>query len=131
MEVNKSVKNLDGGKKLTKKELKKLAKRAEYEKELASMGSKVDGQENGSAEKRRKFTNIQLRSAPPERTLTSRDLDGGGIGAAAELGEQFTVSQQVHSAAQMSQMENAVDIKVLLLKSCDRPNELCFVNIQF
>lgn len=45
------------------------------------------------------------------------NLDGGGIGAAAELGEQFTVSQQAHSAAQMSQMENAVDIKVRCLLS--------------
>ena len=35
-----------------------------------------------------------------------------GIGAGAELGDQFTVSEQVKSDGQLAQLENAVDIKV-------------------
>ncbi|VDK70880.1 unnamed protein product, partial [Anisakis simplex] len=87
---------LHGGKdkKLSRKELKKLQKKAEYEKEVMAMGGHVDRQEDDSGEKK----------------------EGGGIGAGAELGGQFAVSQQAKSVAQMTQLENAVDIKTTLLK---------------
>lgn len=35
----------------------------------------------------------------------------GGIGSGAELGQQFSVSQQAKTTAQLSQLENAADIK--------------------
>ncbi|CAJ0945631.1 unnamed protein product, partial [Mesorhabditis belari] len=38
--------------------------------------------------------------------------DGGGIGAGAELGGQFSVSQQVKTTQQMALLENSQDIKV-------------------
>ncbi|CAG9540082.1 unnamed protein product [Cercopithifilaria johnstoni] len=63
-------------KKLSRKELKKLQKKAEYEREIKEMG------------------------------------ESGGIGSGAELGQQFSVSQQAKSVGQRNQLENAIDIKV-------------------
>uniref|UniRef100_A0A914WRZ6 ABC transporter domain-containing protein n=1 Tax=Plectus sambesii TaxID=2011161 RepID=A0A914WRZ6_9BILA len=78
------------GKKLTKKDKKKLAKRAEYEREIKAMGGTIDSE--------------QVEEAVEKK--------GGGIGAGAEVGNQFSVSQQARSSAQIAQIENAVDIKV-------------------
>ena len=39
-------------------------------------------------------------------------LEVAGIGAGAELGDQFSVSQTSKTDAQMNLLENAVDIKV-------------------
>ncbi|KHN83428.1 ATP-binding cassette sub-family F member 1 [Toxocara canis] len=91
-EVIEAVNNLEiikGDKKLSRKELKKLQKKAEYEREVLAMGGHVEGKGDVNAERQ-----------------------GGGIGAGAELGKQFAVSQQAKSAAQLAQLENAVDIKV-------------------
>ncbi|VDM41859.1 unnamed protein product [Toxocara canis] len=90
-EVIEAVNNLEiikGDKKLSRKELKKLQKKAEYEREVLAMGGHVEGKGDVNAERQ-----------------------GGGIGAGAELGKQFAVSQQAKSAAQLAQLENAVDIK--------------------
>ncbi|VIO88985.1 Uncharacterized protein BM_BM3436 [Brugia malayi] len=76
------------GKKLSRKELKKLQRKAEYEREIKEMGGTVENQK----EKEKKGS--------------------GGIGSGAELGQQFSVSQQAKSAGQRIQLENAVDIKV-------------------
>uniref|UniRef100_A0A1I8EI32 ATP-binding cassette n=2 Tax=Wuchereria bancrofti TaxID=6293 RepID=A0A1I8EI32_WUCBA len=79
------------GKKLSRKELKKLQRKAEYEREIKEMGGTVENQkEKETAEKK----------------------ESGGIGSGAELGQQFSVSQQAKSAGQRIQLENAVDIKV-------------------
>ena len=40
------------------------------------------------------------------------DDEHAGIGAGADIGDQFTVSQSVRSDAQAALLENAVDIKV-------------------
>ncbi|KAL3990375.1 ABC transporter family protein [Acanthocheilonema viteae] len=78
-------------KKLSRKELKKLQKKAEYEREIREMGGTVeDREEKGALEKK----------------------ESGGIGSGAELGQQFSVSQQAKSIGQRNQLENAVDIKV-------------------
>ncbi|CAD5234587.1 unnamed protein product [Bursaphelenchus xylophilus] len=79
------------GKKMTRKELKKLQKQKEYENELKSMGSKAF-----------------------ERELNADEefAHGAGIGAGLDLGDQFTVSQQDKTDAQTALLENAVDIKV-------------------
>jgi len=91
-DVANGVEGLDlNGKKLTRKELKKLQKQKEYEDELKAMGSKAFETDPDNID---------------ERTL------GGGIGAGAELGDQFTVSQQNKTDVQLQQLENAVDIKV-------------------
>lgn len=82
---------IDGkDKKLSRKELKKLQKKAEYEREVLSMGGQVESKGEQNTEKK----------------------EGGGIGSGAELGQQFSVSQQAKSAAQLAQLENAVDIKI-------------------
>lgn len=77
-------------KKISRKDKKKAQKRQVFDDEIKSMGSKqyetVDGNE--------------------ERNL------GQGIGAGVEVGDQFTVSQQAKTEVQLSQLENAVDIKV-------------------
>uniref|UniRef100_A0A0N5AG92 ATP-binding cassette sub-family F member 1 n=1 Tax=Syphacia muris TaxID=451379 RepID=A0A0N5AG92_9BILA len=78
-----------GDKKLSRKELKKLKKKAEYDKEIMALGGKIE--ENVVIEKRN---------------------GGGGIGAGAELGQQFSVSQQTKTAAQLIQLESADDIKI-------------------
>lgn len=78
-------------KKLSRKELKKLQKKAEYEKEVLAMGGTISGKEESGG---------------------NEVKEGGGIGSGAELGHQFTVSQQAKSTAQRSQLEYAVDIKV-------------------
>ncbi|PIO62904.1 ABC transporter, ATP-binding protein [Teladorsagia circumcincta] len=83
---------MENEKKLTKRELKKLAKRAGYEKEILAMGGTVDGQ-NASE-------------------IQNEDGERGGIGAGAELGGQFTVSQSSQSHTQKQQAENNMDIKV-------------------
>lgn len=44
--------------------------------------------------------------------INPKCLGSGGIGSGAELGQQFSVSQQAKSAGQWNQLENAVDIKV-------------------
>ncbi|KAK6753472.1 hypothetical protein RB195_012828 [Necator americanus] len=82
---------LDPGKKLTKRELKRLAKRADYEKEILAMGGTVDGV-NAS----------QIEGEEGEK----------GIGSGAQLGGQFTVSQTSQSHTQKVQAENSMDIKV-------------------
>uniref|UniRef100_A0A915B9J7 ABC transporter domain-containing protein n=1 Tax=Parascaris univalens TaxID=6257 RepID=A0A915B9J7_PARUN len=77
-------------KKLSRKELKKLQKKAEYEREVLAMGGQVDGKNDENIEKK----------------------EGGGIGSGVELGNQFSVSQQAKSEGQLARLENAVDIKV-------------------
>ncbi|MFH4975122.1 hypothetical protein AB6A40_001831 [Gnathostoma spinigerum] len=77
-------------KKLSRKELKKLQKKAEYEREVLSMGGKIDGTEE----------------------KTEEPHQGGGIGAGAVLGDQFSVSQQAKTSYQIAQLENVMDIKV-------------------
>jgi hypothetical protein len=79
-------------KKPTRKELKKQQKRNEYEKGLQAMGSKLH--------------NINTKEDQ------SSTIKKGGIGSGAEVGDQFTVSQQVKTDAQLNLMETAVDIKV-------------------
>nr|CDJ88192.2 unnamed protein product [Haemonchus contortus] len=93
-ELNDKVSGLKMGneKKLTKRELKKLAKRAGYEKEILAMGGTVDGQ-NAS-------------------DIHTEDGERGGIGSGAELGGQFTVSQSSQSQTQKQQADNNMDIKV-------------------
>uniref|UniRef100_A0A914HUA7 ABC transporter domain-containing protein n=1 Tax=Globodera rostochiensis TaxID=31243 RepID=A0A914HUA7_GLORO len=80
----------DSKKKISRKDLKKKQKRAEYEKGLQALGSKH-------------HTNADKDTAVKEVRK--------GIGG-VELGEQFTVSQQTKTDAQLSLMETAVDIKV-------------------
>ncbi|KAI3420404.1 ATP-binding cassette sub- F member 1 [Globodera pallida] len=80
----------DSQKKISRKDLKKKQKRAEYEKGLQALGSKH-------------HTNVDKDTAVKE---VRRGI--GGV----ELGEQFTVSQQTKTDAQLSLMETAVDIKV-------------------
>ncbi|KAM3728305.1 ATP-binding cassette sub-family F member [Dirofilaria immitis] len=82
--------NNEKSKKLSRKELKKLQKKAEYEREIKEMGGATENQEKGAAEKK----------------------ESSGIGSGAELGQQFSVSQQAKSSGQRSQLENAIDIKV-------------------
>ncbi|MCP9263135.1 WD repeat-containing protein 36 [Dirofilaria immitis] len=67
-----------------------LNKKAEYEREIKEMGGATENQEKGAAEKK----------------------ESSGIGSGAELGQQFSVSQQAKSSGQQSQLENAIDIKV-------------------
>ncbi|KAK6058822.1 hypothetical protein COOONC_03604, partial [Cooperia oncophora] len=83
---------VEGEKKLTKRELKKLAKRAGYEKEILAMGGTVDGQ-NASE-------------------IQNEEGEKGGIGSGAHLGGQFTVSQSSQSQTQKQQADNNMDIKV-------------------
>nr|CAD2175035.1 unnamed protein product [Meloidogyne enterolobii] len=78
-------------KKPSRKELKKQQKRNEYEKGLQAMGSKLHN------------LNEEEQKSPVKK---------GGIGSGAEVGDQFTVSQQVKTDAQLNLMETAVDIKV-------------------
>ncbi|KAJ1360100.1 hypothetical protein KIN20_018994 [Parelaphostrongylus tenuis] len=82
---------VDKEKKPTKRELKKLAKRAGYEKEILEMGGTIDGQ-NAS----------DMRN----------DNDEKGIGSGAQLGGQFSVSQASQSHSKKQQVENSMDIKV-------------------
>ncbi|WKY13207.1 hypothetical protein Q1695_004203 [Nippostrongylus brasiliensis] len=93
-ELNEKISDMKmgGEKKLTKREMKKLAKRAGYEKEILAMGGTVDGQ-NASE-------------------MHNEDGDRGGIGSGANLGGQFTVSQSSQSFSQKQQAENSMDIKV-------------------
>ncbi|EPB68628.1 ABC transporter, ATP-binding protein [Ancylostoma ceylanicum] len=93
-EINDKLAGLktEPGKKLTKRELKKLAKKAEYEKEILAMGGTVDGM-NASE-------------------MQGDDDAERGIGAGAQLGGQFTVSQVSQSHTQKQQTENSMDIKV-------------------
>uniref|UniRef100_A0A1I7WQR3 Rho_N domain-containing protein n=1 Tax=Heterorhabditis bacteriophora TaxID=37862 RepID=A0A1I7WQR3_HETBA len=53
-ELSESVASLEvsSGKKLTKRELKKLAKRAEYDKQILAMGGTVDGYSEENGDKR-------------------------------------------------------------------------------
>ncbi|KAI1730345.1 ABC transporter domain-containing protein [Ditylenchus destructor] len=81
----------DGPKKPTRREQKKEKLKTKYENELKALGHK---------------TTTSDGSTEPKREA------GGGIGAGAELGDQFSVSQQTRTDAQLAQMENAVDIKV-------------------
>uniref|UniRef100_A0A915Q5E3 ABC transporter domain-containing protein n=1 Tax=Setaria digitata TaxID=48799 RepID=A0A915Q5E3_9BILA len=81
-------------KKLSRKELKKLRRKAEYDREIKEMGGAVENQEE------------------KETTEKKDSLVSGGIGSGAELGQHFSVSQQVKSSGQRNQFENAVDIKV-------------------
>ncbi|VDK69257.1 unnamed protein product [Litomosoides sigmodontis] len=78
-------------KRLSRKEMKKLQKRADYEREIKKMGGRVENEEGKEIVKNK---------------------GSGGIGSGAELGQQFSVSQQAKSAGQWNQLENAVDIKV-------------------
>ncbi|KAI6210660.1 ATP-binding cassette sub-family F member 1 [Aphelenchoides besseyi] len=77
-------------KKVSRKDKKKQKKKQEFDNEMKAMGSKAFESENGLE----------------ERTF------GQGIGSGVELGDQFTVSQQVKTDSKLAQMENAVDIKV-------------------
>ncbi|GMT12679.1 hypothetical protein PFISCL1PPCAC_3976 [Pristionchus fissidentatus] len=80
------------GKKLTKKDAKKAAKRAQYENEIRAMGGTVEG-------------DVQIDYDEQERL-------GGGIGSGAALGDQFTVATQARSGKQQEQLDNEMDIKV-------------------
>uniref|UniRef100_A0A0N4ZRZ4 ABC transporter domain-containing protein n=1 Tax=Parastrongyloides trichosuri TaxID=131310 RepID=A0A0N4ZRZ4_PARTI len=96
MSVNKLSKEIDNislekdEKKLSKKELKKLAKKAEYDKEIKSMGGVYD----------------------PDKKEDDFENEIGGIGSGLNLGEQFTVSQQTKTQVQETQDETSKDIKV-------------------
>uniref|UniRef100_A0AC34F422 ABC transporter domain-containing protein n=1 Tax=Panagrolaimus sp. ES5 TaxID=591445 RepID=A0AC34F422_9BILA len=80
----------ENGKKLTRKQLKEQKTKDKFNNELRSLGSKLDGDtEQGGG-----------------------DNDASGIGAGAEVGDQFTVSQAAKTDAQLAFMENAIDIKV-------------------
>ncbi|KAF8386346.1 abcf-1 [Pristionchus pacificus] len=83
-----------GEKKMTKKDAKKAAKKAAFDNEVRAMGGKVDG---------------DVQEDPDERERL-----GGGIGAGAELGDQFTVSTQARdrTGRQQDQHDNELDIKV-------------------
>ncbi|KAL7074008.1 hypothetical protein ACQ4LE_006506 [Meloidogyne hapla] len=83
-------------KKPSRKELKKQQKRNEYEKGLQAMGSKLH--------------NLKEE----DQTSLSKK---GGIGSGAEVGDQFNVSQQVKTDAQLNLMETAVDIKRLRIST--------------
>ncbi|CEF63501.1 ABC transporter-like domain and AAA+ ATPase domain and P-loop containing nucleoside triphosphate hydrolase domain-containing protein [Strongyloides ratti] len=90
--ITKEMNNLDinkDEKKLSKKELKKLAKKAEYDKEIQSMGGVYD----------------------PDRK-ESFENEIGGIGSSLNVGDQFTVSQQTKTQVQEAQDETSKDIKV-------------------
>jgi len=82
----------DSTKKPTRKELKKLQKRTEYENELRSLGSKIHIQE--------------------DRKEDDDKQQPMGIGSGAEVGDQFSISQTAKTEAQKNLLENAVDIKV-------------------
>ncbi|CAJ0587164.1 unnamed protein product, partial [Mesorhabditis spiculigera] len=89
-EVADSVEDLKLSEKVNKRDAKKAKKQAKYEKEILAMGGKVEGVSN----------------APKEEFV------GGGIGAGAELGGQFSVSQQAKTTQQMALLETSQDIKV-------------------
>ncbi|KJH46985.1 ABC transporter, ATP-binding protein [Dictyocaulus viviparus] len=78
-------------KKLTKRELKKLAKRAEYEKEILAMGGTI---------------------GEHDRIDENNDEGEKGIGSGAQLGGQFSVSQASQNYSMKQQTENSMDIKV-------------------
>ncbi|KAE9550755.1 hypothetical protein FO519_006029 [Halicephalobus sp. NKZ332] len=81
----------DDAPKLSRKQKKELEKKSKFKDELRQMGAKVD--DDGKPGK-------------------NHDEEHAGIGAGADIGDQFTVSQAVKSDAQAALMENAVDIKV-------------------
>ncbi|CAI4222342.1 unnamed protein product [Auanema sp. JU1783] len=90
-EVTEKMANAKIGK-LSRKDLKKLAKKAEYDREILSMGGKIQDAVEADAD--------------------AEHIEGGGIGSGANLGEQFTVSQTAKSHQQMVNIENSMDIKV-------------------
>ncbi|VDM84338.1 unnamed protein product, partial [Strongylus vulgaris] len=96
----------NGEKKLSKKELRKLAKRADYEKEILAMGGKVDGQ---TANDIREDDDVTFSNPKQNDVIFSGER---GIGSGAQLGGQFTVSQASQSITQKQQAENNMDIKV-------------------
>lgn len=79
-----SVNGAEKAPKQSRKERKKAEKAAAYAAEMAAMST----------------------------TKVRKDGEGGGIGAGAELSENFTVSQQALSSGKAAAMENATDIKV-------------------
>ncbi len=97
---------------MTNKERKQLAKKAKFQREVIAMGGTVDDANNAAAD-----GDNQIQGGRDFFDLVSIINchilgGGGGIGAGAEIGGQFTVSQQAKSAAQIAQQENAIDIKV-------------------
>jgi hypothetical protein len=117
----------DGKKKPSRKELKKKQKRGEYERSLQAMGSKLhnldENPDAANAEHKRgsfiifllpfkMISGVVIHKDKPSLSVHSLFTFKGGIGAGAEVGDQFTVSQQVKTDAQLSLMETAVDIKV-------------------
>uniref|UniRef100_A0A0K0FKC1 ATP-binding cassette sub-family F member 1 n=1 Tax=Strongyloides venezuelensis TaxID=75913 RepID=A0A0K0FKC1_STRVS len=91
-DITKEMNNLDINKeekKLSKKELKKLAKKAEYDKEIKAMGGVYD---------------------PDKKEIFENEV--GGIGSSLNVGDQFTVSQQTKTQVQEAQDETSKDIKV-------------------
>jgi len=81
----------DDAPKLSRKQRKELEKQSKFKDELRQMGAKIDDDD-----KKRDFDDDEL----------------AGIGAGANIGEQFTVSQTTKTDAQTALLENAVDIKV-------------------
>lgn len=65
------------------------------------MGAKIDGDVPNEERKNSMFLKENNKFS-----------EFGGIGAGAELGDQFTISQQVKTEAQLALLENALDIKV-------------------
>ncbi|VDL87699.1 unnamed protein product [Nippostrongylus brasiliensis] len=113
-ELNEKISDMKmgGEKKLTKREMKKLAKRAGYEKEILAMGGTVDGQnasemhnEDENFELSREMKKLAKRAGYEKEILAmggtvdgqnasemhNEDGDRGGIGSGANLGGQFTV----------------------------------------
>jgi ATP-binding cassette subfamily F protein 1 len=92
--VTKAVEKMElldeNGKKLSRKQMKEQKTKEKFNNELRSLGSKLIG----------------------DSEQTGGDNDEIGIGAGAEVGDQFTVSQAAKTDAQLALMENAVDIKV-------------------
>jgi ATP-binding cassette subfamily F protein 1 len=92
--VTKAVEKMElldeNGKKLSRKQMKEQKTKEKFNNELRSLGSKLIG----------------------DSEQTGGDNDEIGIGAGAEVGDQFTISQAAKTDAQLALMENAVDIKV-------------------
>ncbi|CAI5451952.1 unnamed protein product [Caenorhabditis angaria] len=81
----------DAGKKVSRKDAKKAKAKADYDKQILSMGGVVD--------------------SLPE-VDEDHHHEGGGIGSGAELGQHFTVSQASKTTQQLAQIENSMDIKI-------------------
>lgn len=65
--------------------------------------------------KKLKKTQQEQESSPPAQSSEQNGVEfSSGIGSGLNLGDQFSVSAQSKTTAQLQQMENAVDIKVII-----------------